>query len=106
MKITDKSPANYPAGASATGWPFLLAPLAFLGGPPLYDSDFDLRCALASSLRSTIVPEVFDSSVQPLSQRCEPMNRQRNARRSRRKRIVIMAITLMGEVERDRPRGF
>jgi len=83
------SPATYPEVVSATSYFFSLVALV-VGGPPLYDPLLDFRWALASSLTSTTVPEVLESSLQPVSGRCEPMNSMRSRMRPRAKHGVLM----------------
>src|SRR4029077_8921435 len=76
----------------ATGYLILPALLVLpLGGPPLYPSLLDFKLALASSLTWTIVPEVLDSSVQPVSGKCEPMNTMSRRKRPRGKRAALMS---------------
>jgi hypothetical protein len=99
------SAATYPEAIGATGYFFLAAVLALiLGGPPLYDSLLAFRRALSSSLTWTIVPEVFDSSLQPIKGRCDPINSVRSRIRPRGKHRVLMSSSLKGDVEGDRPR--
>ena len=90
-----ESLATYPEFISSTGYFFLLAALALLlGGPPLYDSLLAFRWAFVSSLTWTIVPEVLESSLQPISGRCEPMKSIRSRMRPRGKHAVLMSSSL------------
>ena len=95
---------DLPRSRRVTGYFFLAAVLALiLGGPPLYDSLLAFRRALSSSLTWTIVPEVLDSSLQPIKGRCEPMNSVRSRIRPRGKHARSHVEFSKGEVERDRP---
>src|SRR5262245_23335261 len=103
----DMSPATRPEVVFAAGYFFapVACPLS-LARPPLYESILDFRCANSSSLRSTIVPEVFDASSQPIRGSCEPMNRVRSRMRACGKRALRMLSpprTNLGE--RIHPRG-
>jgi len=74
---------SYFLGTAALAW--------LLGGPPLYASALAFRWAICSSLTWTIVPEVLDGSLQPISGKCEPMKRMRRRMRPLGKYAFLMS---------------
>jgi hypothetical protein len=96
-----------PRYTDATSYRILPEDLAcFLGGPPLYDSALDFLWATASGFSATWVPEVLESSLQPINRACEPINRLSRRMRPRRNRAVLMFEFSIGQdEERTRPWG-
>jgi hypothetical protein len=94
-KKTTKTAMSHSGLIASTGYFFLLTALALaLAGPPLYDPNLVSRWAFVSALSSTIVPEVLELSLQPMSGKCEPMKIRSKSTRPRRKHAVLMLASL------------
>src|SRR5262245_2630570 len=85
------SRATRPEVVTTTGYFFAWGALTrSLVRAALYASSLDFKWAVSSSLRWTIVPEVFDPSLQPLRKSCELMNRTRSEMHPSRERGLRM----------------